>query len=797
MLKIDMLNKTYIQGKNRKIALSNISLELGDKGMVFIFGKSGSGKSTLLNMIGGLDSFDSGEIYFYEKSLSQMSTQELDQYRNYEIGMVFQEFNLLERFNVYDNLRFCLELQHNNLNQNQLINDALKIVNLEGFYYRDIRELSGGEKQRVAIARAIIKSPKIILADEPTGNLDSENGKTVLDILKEISKTKLVIVVSHDQDNALKYADRVISLSDGIIVSNQSMITKHEYPTHRKNSVHNFKKSRNQFSLKYIFNLALSNLKSIKGKIIVTIISFTLALFLINMGLTYLFFNYERSSSNTFETAELKEYPLFIKDMQSNDERYRSFTNIEIGKLTSEYSDIEFYKSYYRPVYGFFTLDYMFSFSQVQTESDADVLSSSSVIILNNNLAPFNILYGQCPTEVGSIAITDYMADMIVKYHVFHDVENVQDLIGKTISKNNEEMEISGIYSTNYLTHYSSTDDMQVLIESGYIVLLNSIYSSIFMTQDTFDSMFNTTGYMINTSDNHQFNISIGSSEYNLNNLLLVGSMPIMENEVVVSLSMLSNYISNEVVPGDITGDANAISNYIGQTITIDESFYGLGEVEYIISGIIDDFNLANRIQLIFNESTYEYLVYNNMSSGIQVALFAQMSQENNDYLELVRLTDEINAEHYTVYSIQLYGLKNVMVKTGGLVSGVGIVLIIISGILIYSYISQSIYTKQKEIGIMRSLGASKEEVSRIYLIESLMVVMLAYIFSLLLVIIAVQLQNKSITQSWNLSIMLLYIDYKTILSGIGIALLSSILSAYIPIRKMILLTPISAIRNL
>jgi len=792
-----MLNKTYIQGKNQKIALSNISLELGDKGMVFIFGKSGSGKSTLLNMIGGIDSFDSGEIFFFEKSLGQMSTQELDQYRNYEIGMVFQEFNLLERFNVHDNLYFCLELQHNNLNQNQLINDALKIVNLEGFNNRDIRELSGGEKQRVAIARAIIKNPKIILADEPTGNLDSENGKIVLDILKEISKTKLVIVVSHDQDNALNYADRVISLSDGTIVSDQSMITKHDNPIHRNNSLQDFKKSRNQLSFKYILNLALSNLKSKKGKIIVTIISFILALFLINIGLTYIFFNYEKSSSNTFETAELKEYPLFIKEMQSSDERYRSFTNTEIGKLTNEYSDIEFFKSYYRPVYGFFTLDYMFSFSQIQTESDADVLSSSNVIILNNNLAPFNILYGECPTEVGNIAITDYMADMIVKYHVYQDVENVQDLIGQTISKNNEEMEISGIYSTNYLNHYSSTDDMQELIESGFIVLLNSIYSSIFMTQDTFDSMFNTTGYMINTSDNHQFNISIGSSEYSLNNLLLVGSMPIMENEVVVSLSMLSNYISNEVVPGDITGDANAISNYIGQTITIDESFYGLGEVEYIISGIIDDFNLANRIQLIFNESTYEYLVYNNMSSGIQVALFAQMSQENNDYLELVRLTDEINAEHYTVYSIQLYGLKNVMGKTGGLVSGVGIVLIIISGILIYSYISQSIYTKQKEIGIMRSLGASKEEVSRIYLIESLMVVMLAYIFSLLLVIIAVQLQNKSITQSWNLSIMLLYIDYKTILSGIGIALLSSIISAYIPIRKMILLTPISAIRNL
>ncbi|MGD9909434.1 MAG: ATP-binding cassette domain-containing protein [Candidatus Izemoplasmatales bacterium] len=797
MLRIEKVNKTYNQGKSRKEALSNISLELNHTGMVFILGKSGSGKSTLLNIIGGLDSFDNGEITYFDRSLAKMTDRELDQYRNYEIGMVFQEFNLLERFNVYDNLSFCLELQHTHLNQDQFINDALARVNLDGFSSRDVRELSGGEKQRVAIARAILKNPKIILADEPTGNLDSENGQMILSILKEISKTKLVIVVTHDLENALAFADRIISISDGVITKDEKRSSNDTSDYLKIGNIHEMIQKREHISFKYILNLALTNLKSKKGRIIITIFSFVLSLFLINMGLTYIFFNYEKSSINTFETAELREYPLFKTDSSLEDVYYRSYQDNEISSLINEYPDISFYKNYYRPVYGFFTLDYVYSFSPYQTDCDADLLTSSNVIILNSNAAPATLIDGQYPIETGDIAITDYTAEMLVKYHVFQGVEDIHDLLGKTITKNNELMQITGILGTNYLDEYSSSKDLQELIDSGYMVLLNSIYTSIYMTQDTFDSIFNTTGYMINTVNDHQYNIGIGSPEYSIDEYTLVGDMPIKENEVVVSLSMLSNYIGNEVVPGDITGDAVRISNYIGETISINESYYGLGEEEYIITGIIDDFNMSNRVQLVFNKSMYEFLVYQNMTSGIQVALFAQMNQDNVSYDEIVRLTEDRNAEHYTVYSIQLYGLKDVMTKTGGLVSGIGAVLIIISGFLIYSYISQSIYTKQKEIGIMRALGATKNEVSKIYLLESFIVVLISYLLSIILVYIAVQLQNNSITHSWNLSIRLLYIDYKTILTGCGIAILASLLSAYIPIRKMILLTPITAIRKI
>lgn len=222
MLELKNICKTYRPKKGVPVqALKNVSLKFTEKGMVFILGKSGCGKSTLLNCIGGLDTFDSGELVIKGKSSKDFSGSDFDSYRNTFIGFIFQEYNILSEFNVEKNIALALELQGKKATKER-VKELLDEVDLADQGKRKTNELSGGQKQRIAIARALIKDPEIIIADEPTGALDSVTGKQVFDTLKKLSKDKLVIIVSHDREFAENYADRIIEMKDGVVISDET-----------------------------------------------------------------------------------------------------------------------------------------------------------------------------------------------------------------------------------------------------------------------------------------------------------------------------------------------------------------------------------------------------------------------------------------------------------------------------------------------------------------------------------------------------------------------------------------------
>lgn len=218
MIELLNVNKTYTSKSKIQVkALDNVNLQFNSKGLVFILGKSGSGKTSLLNIIGGLDSANSSKIFINCKELKRFDERTCAEYRNSYIGFVFQEYNLMNNLNVYDNIALSLQLQKKPVNED-MINDVLNQVDLLGLEKRQLDELSGGQKQRVAIARALIKDPVILLADEPTGNLDSETSTQIFELFKKLSQDKCVIVVSHDAEYAHKYADRIIELSDGHVI---------------------------------------------------------------------------------------------------------------------------------------------------------------------------------------------------------------------------------------------------------------------------------------------------------------------------------------------------------------------------------------------------------------------------------------------------------------------------------------------------------------------------------------------------------------------------------------------------
>lgn len=220
MLEVRNLTKVYRPKKGSAVtALNKVSLKFEDTGMVFVLGKSGSGKSTLLNLMGGLDTITSGEVIIKGKSSQSFTQGDFDSYRNTYLGFIFQDYNILNEFTVGQNIGLALELQGKKANQENII-ALMKEVDLdEQLYTRKPMELSGGQKQRIAIARALVKNPEIIMADEPTGALDSNTGKQVFETLQKLAENKLVIIVSHDREYAEFYGDRVIEFKDGKIIS--------------------------------------------------------------------------------------------------------------------------------------------------------------------------------------------------------------------------------------------------------------------------------------------------------------------------------------------------------------------------------------------------------------------------------------------------------------------------------------------------------------------------------------------------------------------------------------------------
>ena len=221
MIKVENLTKVYKSSSKQSCkALDDVSFELPNKGMVFVVGKSGSGKSTLLNLLGGLDNITSGEIFIDDIKFSEMyGKNNFDTFRNSYMGFVFQDYYLIELYNVFENVKFALDLQHKADDEKVL--ETLKTVGLDGFEKRYPKELSGGQQQRVAIARALVKSPSLILADEPTGNLDEVTSIQILELLKKLSKDSLVVIVSHNLEHAMRYGDRIIKLSEGNIISDK------------------------------------------------------------------------------------------------------------------------------------------------------------------------------------------------------------------------------------------------------------------------------------------------------------------------------------------------------------------------------------------------------------------------------------------------------------------------------------------------------------------------------------------------------------------------------------------------
>ena len=226
MIKINSLSKEYIMGDNKLLALNEVNISINEGEFVSIMGSSGSGKSTLMNIIGCLDVPTNGDYFFRENNISSYSSNQLAELRNKDIGFIFQNFNLLPRLNALENVILPLLYSGKPFKErNTLALEALDNVGLSDRIYHRPNQLSGGQQQRVSIARAIAGSPKLILADEPTGALDSVTGIEIMKILNYLNSKKITIVLVTHEDDIANYGSRIIKMKDGKIIEDKNNVS--------------------------------------------------------------------------------------------------------------------------------------------------------------------------------------------------------------------------------------------------------------------------------------------------------------------------------------------------------------------------------------------------------------------------------------------------------------------------------------------------------------------------------------------------------------------------------------------
>ena len=342
MLQIFDICKQYKTGNFIQKALDHVSLNLRDNEFVAILGPSGSGKTTLLNIIGGLDRYDSGDLIINGISTKKYKDRDWDSYRNHTIGFVFQSYNLIPHQTILANVELALTISGvSKTERRQMAIEALTKVGLGQQIHKKPNQLSGGQMQRVAIARALVNDPDILLADEPTGALDSETSIQVMDLLKEVAQNRLVVMVTHNPELAKEYATRIVTLKDGVILDDTN-------PFHVEKQSSQYKKmGKTSMSLITSLSLSFNNLKTKKGRTFLT--SFAGSIGIIGIALILSLSNGVNSYIQTIEEDTLSEYPLQITstgfDMSSmlvdDNEKSKSNKDVQVANMmTTMFSKI-------------------------------------------------------------------------------------------------------------------------------------------------------------------------------------------------------------------------------------------------------------------------------------------------------------------------------------------------------------------------------------------------------------------------------------------------------------------------
>ena len=495
------VSKNYIVSKSQIIdAINNISLTLPNKGMIFVVGRSGSGKSTLLNLLGRLDKPSSGCVYYHGSDLHSFDAKRTNLYLGNEVSFIFQEYYLLEDLSVSDNMKIAFG--NSGMTRDEIerkITSALSEVGLSGYQNRKVSHLSGGEKQRIGIARAIVKDAKVILCDEPTGNLDVSNAEAILNALKRLSFKKLVVVVTHEEDLAKKYSQRTIRLSEGNILEDINWTESNDLqlePALIEHIEEPLEKTNRPTYRKPLFSILWSNFKN---TVFSSILTFLVLCVSVVVMATFIAISQYDSYDTFIDTLEFNDtylvkvtsyidHSVFIGDeiflygLSPTSERVGEGDAPEIEQLAQNLIPVA--KSYYFVKHFQDFIDYQLEANQYGSYS-SDVYHKTyfTDVIIVDDFSTFNqpLRYGNYPELDNEILIYDFMAMQLINTGVFPNFNSMADLVGYTLADKDTGLEItiSGILSSHYgkYAYTSGGSPAEYPFESLYLSELQSIFA--------------------------------------------------------------------------------------------------------------------------------------------------------------------------------------------------------------------------------------------------------------------------------------------------------------------------------
>lgn len=883
-------------------ALDNFSYSFLNRGLVGIYGDSGCGKTTLLNLIGGIDTLTSGDILIDNKSLTKFKNKELDAYRNQEIGFIFQDDNLIDNLNVFENVSLALSLRKiNSKRRKELVSESLKEVGILDKEKKYPSELSGGEKQRVTIARALIKKPRIILADEPTGSLDKENSFEIMKILKELSKKYLVIVVSHDENLLNEFSDEIIKIAKGKIVGTKTI--------NKINDEKDLKKKENKLTSLRIndgFKLSLKNISYKKFKTF--IVSLTLSLSIASLGLVLGIQNGVTSYINTLESETLSRYPVSIEPtgLITNDifelaENEGSFTDEEkvissinsnsflrtnnlsnefieyLNNIDEEYKDaIVINDSTPMNVLYFDTLSEKVEHFTSSNNSFLNDFSNNTSIIwralpqdVEDILNDYDVLKGSYPKNKNE-AVLVVNASNEVNQNILNSLgfagildENnkisFDDIIGRRfkIIDNDDfykmrniplnEREVSAIFLKRGYDLYN--DNLKLSDALSYQNLLNEInnkdidnldlneykdeFKELIKYVDVLDeakinideidfndeeALFNFLSSLVSTRYldsyrelNEEELLSFYNDESKGTEIKISGIIRPKKDTLVSSLnpgvyysSILDEEYKNNNNPDfvDLNNDGK-INQDEDKRSKIAKSYESNifvrfdGEFKLCVREIIGDpIESDDYINYILNRAKFG--LDENITS---ITIFPSNFEEKSAILEYI---DEYNAlqsdENKIIYTDLTAIVFNNLETITNLISLVLIIfsaLCLVVAVLLESLISYSNISERKhDIGILKSLGASKKDIFKIFSFESLIVGLISGLISLLLILISGLSLNGFFNSLFDVSGSIVNLSFLLIIIVILLGLFLQFISSFIPTLIYSQKTPIEIMKR-
>ena len=860
MLKLKNITKVYNSGNEKLKALDNVGIMFRKSEFVSILGPSGCGKTTLLNIIGGLDRYTSGDLIINGKSTKYFKDRDWDSYRNYSVGFVFQNYNLIGHQTVLSNVELALTISGvSKKERKKRAIKALEEVGLKRQINKKPNQLSGGQMQRVAIARALVNNPDIILADEPTGALDTKTSIQVMEILKNISKDKLVIMVTHNPDLAQKYSSRIIKILDGKIIDDSNILKE----ATKEEKAHDNKR---RTSMKFLtaLHLSLNNLMTKKGRTILT--SFAGSIGIIGIALILAISTGVQDYINKVEEDTLSSYPLTIEestiDMSSmidtmmgenkNSEKreegkiYSSdIMNDLIASLSSkistnnlkalkEYieSDISKIRENSNAIKYSYNLDINLYKSNTDdgivkvnpstvmetlgmtTSNPYSRMMPSSAMMGNNNVweelidndellkSQYNLLAGSWPTKYNEVVLIVGKNNEISDYTLYslglkdqNELKSKMKAIqnGETVKPSEET-----VYSYDNLLNLS----YKLVLNSDYYVKTNSLW--IDKSEDDF--------YMKQIIKDAEEIKVVGIIKQN------DSSTTTSKSGQIGYTSDLTKYVINKTNSSDIVKtqkENKEINIFTGLEFPKDElnsdfDYNSLSEVEKIKLGKLNSDELAELMKAYRDNknSSYESNLIKlgsvDISSPASISIYPKNFASKNNLIDIIeeynKTAKDNNKEENIINYTDVIG--TMMKSVSQIINTISYVLIafvaislVVSSIMIGIITYISVLERTKEIGILRAIGASKKDISRVFNAETLIVGFISGVIGILITMLLTLPINSLIHMITGVSI-ITKVPLNAAIILVIISMLLTIVAGLIPSRIASKKDPVVALRT-